>query len=255
MGHSQEPAFEVASVKRSAPLETGRSPARYSTRGGPGTTRPTHFECRGCPLTLLLAKAYDLDLYQVSGPGWIEEDLFEVTAIVAENTSIQQFHQMLQKLLVERFLLKIRRETRESSGYELSLGPGAVKLQEAGASVDPLTERPPQLKTDPEGFPILPPGMTIAMSYGHYRRHMQETTGELARFLSLQLFKPVIDRTGLTGRYDITLSFVMPGPGTEAPMGPSLSDAVRKIGLKLEPKKVPVEYVIVEHAERIPTEN
>jgi uncharacterized protein (TIGR03435 family) len=260
-GQGLEPAFDVASVKRSARTESKGVGVRYSARGGPGTSRPTHFECRGCPLALLIAKAYDLELYQVSGPNWIEDDLFEIAATLPENTSIEQFHRMLQSLLVERFRLKIRRETRDSPGYELSIGPGGSKLQEAGSPVDqPEMTSPPQMKTDQEGFPILPPGMTIAMSNGRFRRHTQENIGGLARFLSLQLGKPVVDRTGLTSRYDITLSFVAPRlsqgqtDGPEIP-GPTLSDAVSRTGLRLRSTKVQVDYVVVQSAERIPIEN
>lgn len=261
-GQDDVPAFEVATVKRSALPQPGRYQARFPARGGPGTTRPTHFECRGCPLALLLAKAYDLDLYQVSGPDWVQGNLFEVDANVPDKTTVDQFHRMLQTLLSERFRLKFRREARESAGYELSLGSGGVRLlHEAGSPVDPPEmNSAPQMKTDPQGFPILLPGMTIAMSNGRYRRHTQEAIGDLTKFLALQLGKPVIDRTGLNGRYDITLSFIMPRvrPGkTDEPEipGPSLIDAIRSIGLKLESKKVLVDYLVVEHADRVPIDN
>src|SRR5580658_1971469 len=110
-GQELGPSFEVATVKRPDPSAPVR--ARMSAHGGPGTDQPTHFECRGCPLALLIAKAYDRDLYQVSGPDWLMGDLFEVNAKVPENTSTQEFQRMLQALLAERFRLKVRSETRD----------------------------------------------------------------------------------------------------------------------------------------------
>ena len=195
------------------------------------------------------------------GPAWVQEDLFEVNANVPDHTTLDQFHRMLQALLTERFQLKLRQEARESTGYELSVGNDGVKLIEAGPPVDPPEiNGPPQMKTDAQGFPILLPGMTIAMSNGHYRRHTQETIGELTKHLTMQLGKPVVDRTSLIGRYDITLSFVMPmvRPGqTDQPEvpGPNLFDAIRSIGLKLDSKKLLLDYLVVEHANRIPIDN
>jgi uncharacterized protein (TIGR03435 family) len=233
-----------------------------STRGGPGTDQPTRFECRGCPLALLVAKAYDRDLYQVSGPDWLLEDLFEVTALVPENTTIDEFRRMLQSLLADRFALKVRPETREIAGYELSLGPRGPKLKEAGPPVAPPDHLLPSAmnRLDPNGFPNLLPGETIASALGRYRRHTQETMGELTKWLTIWLGKPVIDQTALTGRYDITLSFVMPRPNqaqTDGPdtNGPTLADAVRETGLRLVSKRVPVDYIVVESARRIPAAN
>jgi len=261
-GQEIGPSFDVATVKRLDPS----APVRFklSSHGGPGTDQPTHFECRGCPLALLIAKAYDRDLYQVSGPDWLMGDLFEVNAKVPENTSIQEFQRMLQSLLADRFRLKVRSETRESAGYELSLGPRGSKLRDAGPPVDPPDGTPssPLSRLDPNGFPILLRGETMAAAYDHYRRHTQETMGELIKWLTIWLGKPVVDHTGLLGRYDITLSFVMPRPaqgrtdGTDFP-GPTLTlvDAMGETGLRVVSKRVQVDYIVVESAQRIPTEN
>ena len=184
----QSPTFEVASIKRLDPSAPIR--ARMSTRGGPGTMDPTRFECRGCPLSLLIAKAYDV---------------------------------------------------------------GALKLRESGPPMDqPETYAPVEKRLDPAGFPILRPGESMAMSLQHYRRHAAETMTDLARFLTLWLGKPVVDRTGLAGRYDTSLTFVM--PPQDVP-GPTLIDAVRENGLKLTAKKVAVDLIVVESALRSPIEN
>ena len=245
------PTFEVASVK---PVKPDQARARQSPRGGPGTDRPTRFECRGCSLELLIAKAYNVEFNQISGPGWISGDLFEISATLPEKTTVEAFRRMLQSLLTERFRLKVRWETRETSSFELSVGPGGLKLKEAGPKVEPPESGPPQNALDREGFPILLPGQTMAMAMGRYRRHTQETIADLTRFLGLWFGKPVVDHTGLTSKYDITLSFVRTND-PDAPSGPSLEDAVRQTGLRLVSKKVPVEYLHVESAQRVPTDN
>ena len=93
------------------------------------------------------------------------------------------------------------------------------------------------------------------MALDHYRRHTQETMGELIKWLTIWLGKPVVDRTGLTGRYDITLSFVMSRSAQAPPdepggAGPTLVDAVRETGLRVVSKKVQVDYIVVESDER-----
>jgi uncharacterized protein (TIGR03435 family) len=227
-----------------------------STQGGPGTSDPTRFTCRGCPLALLIAKASDVDLYQVAGPDWLLEDLYEVAAVIPEKTSIAQFQQMLQSLLADRFGLKTQKENREVSGYELSAGPKISKLTVATAPhIDPPDDRPPlKDRLDAHGFPTLVPGETIAMMLGRNRRHTQETMREFIAWLTLWLGKPVVDRTALTGRYDITLSFVMESAAQDIP-GPTLVDAVRETGLRLVSKKVQVDYIVVKSALRIPADN
>jgi uncharacterized protein (TIGR03435 family) len=137
------------------------------------------------------------------------------------------------------------------------LGP---KLKEAGPKIAPLDEprSSPLTRLDPDGFPILVRGETIAAALDHYRRHEQETIGELVHWLNIWLEKPVVDKTGLTGRYDITLSYVIPSrqsqDGLDAPV-PTLIDAVRATGLRIASKKVVVEYEVVASARRVPVEN
>ena len=259
LGFAYGQTFEVASIHRDDPNVPPKF--RMSAHGGPGTEDPKRFTCRGCPLSLLIAKAYGIEISQVDGPDWIWGDLFEVTAIVPDNSSIDQFHTMLQSLLAERFKLKSRRETRETAGYELTAGPDIAKLKEA-----PPPSEPPVLPHGPrralpvldsDGFPKLPPGPGGAVLQGRSRFHLEYTPAELASWLTLRLQKPVIDRTGMTARYDVTLGFFeqfrgLPPP--DVPL-PTLVDAVNKTGLKLVAKKLQVDYITVESAQRIPTDN
>lgn len=254
------PTFEVATIHRDDPSVPPKF--RMSARGGPGTADPKRFECRGCPLSLLIAKAYDIDISQVDGPDLIFGDLYEVAAVVPDHTSVEQFHGMLQSLIVDRFKLKSRRETRETAGYELTLGPDIAKLKEAAppGAVPAYADGPPSRTLpvlDSDGFPKLMPGQGAAVLQGRSRFHLEETPAYLAHWLTIRLQKPVIDRTGLTGRYDITLSFFQQNPGLPAPDVPlpTLEDVVNKIGLKLVAKKLQVDYITVESAQRIPTDN
>jgi uncharacterized protein (TIGR03435 family) len=253
-------AFEVASIHRDDPATPPKF--RMSAHGGPGSEDPKRFTCRGCPLALLIARAYDVHISQVDGPDWIWGDLFEVAAIVPDNASIDQFNAMLQSLLIERFKLKTRCETRETAGYELTAAPDASKkLKEAGPHIPPpeLPDGPmPAPRLGPDGFPVLLPGQGGGVIQGRSRFHLEYTAAELANWLTIRLQKPVIDRTGLMARYDITVSFFELWPGqTERPDVPlpSLEDAVNKTGLKLVAKKLRVDYITVESAQRVPTDN
>ncbi len=188
-------------------------------------------------------------------------DLYEIAALVPDNTSIDQFHRMLQSLVTERFKLKSRRETRETAGYELTRGADVAKLKEAGPPIPPpdLPDGSPRMPSlDSDGFPKLLPGMGGAVLLGRSRFHLEYDPAEFASWLTIRLQKPVVDRTNLTGRFDITLSFFEQYPGRaerpDVPL-PSLEDAVNKTGLKLVAKKLRVDYIVVESAQRIPTEN
>ncbi len=223
-------AFDAASIHRDDPSVPPKF--RMSAHGGPGSEDPKRFTCRGCPLALLIAKAYDVEISQVEGPDWMWGDLFEVAAIVPDHTSIDQFHSMLQSLLVERFKLKSRRETREVTGYDLTRGPDVEKLKEAGPPTPPeFLDGPPRVPSlDSDGFPKLAPGQLAGVIQGRSRFHLEYAPPEFANWLTIRLQKQVIDRTGLTARFDITLSFFEQYPGQPAPDVPlpTLVDAVNK---------------------------
>jgi uncharacterized protein (TIGR03435 family) len=186
----------------------------------------------------------------------------------------EQFDRMLQSLLVERFKLAYHYEAKQMSVYDLVIGKGGIKMKEsqpeAPAPTDADTSdaaetsapRKPPLGAD--GFPTVPPPKPGHISYsmlsGRARWATINTTmQDLAGFLSFQLLHPVIDATGLSTKYDLTLSWVSDGRESTALSasfsGPALPEAVQEqLGLKLEQKKGPVNIFISDHAEK-PSEN
>ncbi len=207
-----------------APLPEKRS-------GGPGTNDPGRITYSNQPLNLILAEAFDVYWNRISGPDWIATERYDIVAKVPEGTTTrEQARQMLQNLLlVERFHLDFHMQTKVVQGYELTVAPGGSKLRE---SVDDLNDPSPapqpdaSLGQDKDGFPILPPGVRQRrrQAQGHvYARFADTPVSEFATFLSTLLSPasmvmlgsgesrgaptPVLDKTGLTGRYDFTFDY------------------------------------------------
>jgi len=268
------PAFEVASV-RHAPQDA-RS---FRFNGGPGTKDPERFIAENISFLNLVMSAYDLKPYQVQGPGWIGTERYNVTANVPAGATKDQFRQMLQGLLAERFGLKVHRETREMAVYSLVVAKGGPKLKESAPEEVKADDGPHlpaerfKLVTDARGFPVLPPGnqqLTVMAGVKAVRRAHRESTAQTAVYLSVQLGSQVVDATGLTGVYDYTMRWLASPPGAALrasapgdpavpptdPDGPDLFEALQQqLGLKLEPRKGPVEMLVVDRAEKNPAEN
>jgi uncharacterized protein (TIGR03435 family) len=250
LAYAQTPQFEVASVKPAA------ADARGSRcNGGPGTTDPVTLTCENYSLSLLTMMAYNLRGFQLSAPDWMNSVRFDVTAKIPPDTEREEFELMLQGLLAERFGLKAHFEKKAMPVYELWVAKGGAKLKQSEEAPPPRIEaawRPPAGG---------PPRRTMAKI-----TRKNELVTDLADFISNQLGLPVIDATGLSGRYDYTLSFVMEpggraaGPdattGTEPELGTSLIEALRdELGLRLERTKGQAEVLVVDHAEKVPTGN
>jgi uncharacterized protein (TIGR03435 family) len=174
---------------------------------------------------------------------------------------------MMRNLLQERFHLRAYVESREFAGYELVVAKTGLKMKEHIAGVDPAAQetRHP-VRTD--GFPDLPagrPGLisNFSMSGGFQlvrSRGQQEPISVLADSLRAPDEAPIVDKTGLTGKYDFTLEYTTDVPGGAhdgvAPVAPSLFTALQQqLGLQLIAKKLPFDVVVVEAVERTPTEN
>jgi len=277
--------FEVASVKPAAPQTDGRIMVRMG--GGPGTPDPGQLNYSNVSLKQVISNAYNVKAYQVSGPDWLDSQRYDIIAKVPEGVTKEQFNLMLQHLLAERFALELRHETKDFPLYELVVGKGGPKLKASvndpnAAPADALLPPPGRITTDKNGFPQLPPGaagrpMTM-MSVMNGRLRMTSTHQTLPRLVDLlsnQVDRPVVDKTGLSGEYDVTLEFAPEGgsmmkgmpppppppPGANVPSdnsgdAPSIYTAVQEqLGLKLDAKKGPLEFLVVTHAEKTPTEN
>jgi uncharacterized protein (TIGR03435 family) len=296
-----QPSFDVASIRAGPPIGSG-GPMMIGMSGGPGTPDPGRFECHSCNLSMLMTRAYDVAGYQISIPGSLKDAIFEINARVPAGATKDEFRLMLQNLLADRFKLKIHREKKEMQIYELVVAKGGPKMKESDpeSSADPAKDESPNapppppppggrgpLPTGKDGFPVLPkarPGRPM-MFFGLGRARLQantESMTEFAKTLADLVGKPVTDATGLTAKYDFTLTWdgaggpgrgmpaVPPPPSaggavatgnaplagaTDAEVQPTIFAAVQELGLKLEQKKGLVDVVVVDHAEKVPTEN
>jgi uncharacterized protein (TIGR03435 family) len=227
---AQTPAFEVASVKVNR-SDDGIS--RYPTLTN-GVLSAKH-----ATLKMILQTAYGLGALQIGGPGWLDSDRFDLEAKSPQGVPESDMMPMLQSLLRERFKLMAHRESKEMPVYDLIVAKDGLKI--------PLF--------DPAHIPATPPRNGAAsMIIGPM------TMSQLASQMTPAAGRPVLDRTGLDGRYFCALTFSplsAEETASTADSGPlDLFVAVqRQLGLKLEPAKEPLEVLMVDHAERVPTEN
>ena len=121
--YGQRPAFEVASIKPSPPPSTPGM-MRIGMQRAPG--RVTY---SGMSLKLLIQNAFRVKNYQISGPAWLDSERFEIVAKLPEGANADQTPEMMQKLLAERFGLKLHRETKELPVYALVTGKNGPKLE------------------------------------------------------------------------------------------------------------------------------
>jgi uncharacterized protein (TIGR03435 family) len=260
--------FEVASVKVAPPPGSPGAFRGMGMMGGPGTSDPTRIRYRNFTLKALVEVAYEVPFFQISGPGWVEDEHYEIIATLPKDTTKEQAHLMLRKLVKERFQLKIHRETKEVSIYSLSVAKNGSKLvvsKPVVADSDAGAVETGPLNKDKDGFPVLRKGMQMAMmsDNGHPVARSQgvaENLAYLVKMLSGQLNAPVVDSTGLTEKYDFTISWVPQPPGGVPPdkeeFGPDLFSALQdQLGLRLVAKKGPVEILVIDRAEKVPLEN
>jgi uncharacterized protein (TIGR03435 family) len=224
--------FEVASIKPWVPpAGGGRGGMMLGMRGGPGTADPEQITYSGLPLKFILMNAYDVRPYQINGPGWLDTERFDIVAKVPSGATKEQVRVMLQNLLADRFGLKLHHETKDSQVYELVVDKNGPKFKPttlADSAATPIPDGPPQPPLGPpklgkDGFPQLPqadrPGMMMMMTMGTGgpRARMvakAQTIAQVAQMLGNQVNRPVVDKTGLTGKYDFTLEFEFePGSG------------------------------------------
>jgi uncharacterized protein (TIGR03435 family) len=282
-GQTPKLEFDVASLKPAAPYNgtnvtngPGGTTVRLSgspITGGPGSGTPDRYAYRGANVRSLLVLAYglvDRD-QQVSGPGWIDSEHYDLAVTMPASTTEVQFQQMLQNLLAERFKLVIHHDSKMLPVYELAVGKNGHKLKE---SVDtPKTDASPAgpfNTKDKDGFYITPSGyrgIAINMGPGPTGEITQngifgrQTMAEFGGFLKANVGRNVIDKTGLTGPYDFRLYYEPQRSSTAAdtiPDVPRLTvfDAIQQqLGLRLVDAKAPFDLVVVDSGEKVPTEN
>ena len=246
--------FEAASIKLAPPPDGHGTIVGMS--GGPGSKDPSLIIGHNMNLAAMVTWAYDIPYFQLVAPGWASDTRFLVTAKVPPGATREQTRVMLQNLLAERFLLKAHFDRKEMPVYELTVGKGGPKFREASGEA-PESGSGTQMKLDERGFPILErPGW---VGRGNKVRMWQPRMrmADFGRSICGELGRQVVDATGLTGEYDIRMFWVQGNPAADdEEAGPSLMRAVEEqLGLKLEAKKSIVDVLIVDHAEKMPTEN
>jgi uncharacterized protein (TIGR03435 family) len=239
-----KPTFEVATIKPSRPDAPGSS--ILVGRGGSNL-----FTTTNTTVADLIVFAYGLHAKQVTGgPAWMESEKYDLSGKpdLPGMPNVEQLKTMVQKLLADRFQLTFHRDKKELSVYALTVAKGGPKLNKSESA-----------GTLP-GFGGRGPGNVMVRNSG---------MGEFAGFLQSRIVeKPVVDQTGLTGRYDFTLKWT-PDPAQLAAMGPNApppppadADAPpdlfgafqQQLGLKLEPTKAPVEVFVIDKVQK-PSEN
>ena len=222
--------FEVASVKvHPFPYQVVKSEV-----SGPRAT----WEAYG--LEGLIMEAYRVDSYQISrGPAWLASDRFDINAKAPGDRTLtaDRKREMLRALLEDRFQLKVHRETREQPVYSLVVAKGGPKLKASSEDARP-------------GMTLESKGQAVEILFSKW------DMARLAGQISGNEGRKVVDKTGLSGEYDITLSYADDRRAAGGQQdGPSLFTALQEqLGLKLESQKGPVEVLVIDHAEK-PSEN
>jgi uncharacterized protein (TIGR03435 family) len=270
------PEFEVASIKPSAPGAPNAIRAGLHIDG-------SQVSCASLSINDYIGIAYGVRNYQISGPDWMASERFDINAKLPEGASGKQIPEMLRALLEDRFQMKFHHESKDFPVYGLVVGKGGSKLEEFKAEAP----APPDPQNKPRG------GVSVAVSGAargvtvNYGNGSYFTVGDnkfegkkltaslLADVLARFEDRPVVDMTGLKGNYDFLLELSPEdframmirsaiSAGVSLPpqalqyaesSGDSLVNAMEKLGLKLEARKAPLDVMVIDHAEKSPTEN
>lgn len=230
---TSQPGFEAATVR---PTEGNI----MSCTGGPGTSDPGRVNCTGS-LGMLICVAYGVQYYQVWGPGWFDTDLYDIVANVPAGAAKAEYQLMMRNLLAERFHLTLHHDTKEMTTRSLVVAKGGSKMQHSAIEGNP-------------GFVQSTDGWLVRFNF------KKQSLDALAGFLStpVAVGGPVTNATGLAGNYDFVLEFTPDAYADKAgdKAGPSIFTALEtQLGLKLETKKAPIDVLVIDHAEKKPTEN
>ena len=229
-------AFEVVSLKHAGSLLTG-------TVATPGafTVNPAGKVDLVYPLNPLLKVAFGVDLLPIIAPEWSKYECYQVIAIPPPGTKLELVPAMLQTMLAGRLGLKWHFETRQTDVYALVLGKSPLKIT---PTTDPLPLR----------------------LNGDARYYKQISNVFLfAKYLTVQMDREVIDLTGLQGNYSFNLdwsymmqdgsNWVRDRDGKSKPDPSLLIKVVKTAGLALEPRRLPIKFLVIDHVDKEPTPN
>jgi uncharacterized protein (TIGR03435 family) len=232
-----DPAFQVATIKPTDSAQPGRYFRVF------GRTYQTH----GTSLADLIQIVYSVHPKQiVNAPAWVRDDKFDLTAIPDSEgePNAKQWLTMLRKLLTDRFGLTLHHEQQDLSTYVLTLANSAAdpKNLTPSQSTNPL----PSLEFSHTAAGLVLPARNASL--GQFCQLLQQTV----------LDRPVVDHTGLTGKFDFTLTFTPDDsqfsghpPNTTPSDAPSLFTALQQqLGLKLTAEKLPSDVLVIDHAQK-----
>jgi uncharacterized protein (TIGR03435 family) len=265
------PKFEVVSIKRN----TSSDPPTFNFPLGPGDVyvrNGGYFSAAGLPLLSYISFAYKVIGNQAQYllpqlPEWAKTERYDIQARAQSDPGKDGMRLMMRALLADRFKLAVRYENREVPVFAFVL----LKSGKPGPDLHPhLDQSPCPTEQESQSTPaviggrpvfcngIYPLAPTVPGRLRFGGRNV--TIGFIADTLSAgtQLGRPMIDQTGLTGRFDFTLEWTQerrdPPPGAEPPpddSGPSFEAALREqLGIKLQPQKGPVSILVIDHVER-----
>jgi uncharacterized protein (TIGR03435 family) len=262
------PAFEVASVKAGVPLGA----PGFRRVSCPSTPPAGQWTCTNEPLVSLICMAWNLDVRRLSLPPSMGDVRYDIVAKVPAGTSVGDFRLMIQKLLAERIGLVTHHEQREIDVFELVIAKGGLKMKEAepAPAGGPAT---PRISFDKDRIPQLPPGsayaVNVANTAGMFTVGRMLGMDEIVRLIPSD--RLIVDKTGLTGKYDFTLRRPLPAPPGSAAAAASSSNGVpeasepaaasvesaleEQLGLRLRPAKLMADLLVVDRFNRTPTED
>jgi uncharacterized protein (TIGR03435 family) len=220
--------FEVASVKTNT---SGSGSSRTSSTTGQLTITNRS-------LKELIEMAYTVQDFQISAPDWLGSAKFDIVAKIPAGAQKDQRPAMMQALLAERFHLAVHRESKEMPAYALVVAKSGPKLQQ-----------------------VEPGGTSMNDNESNNSRRItaeRASMAVLAEALARIVEHPVVDRSGLQGVYSLKLQYTPDNSKSDGPdaAGPSIYAALEEqLGLKLQTQKLPVEIIVVDYVERVPTEN
>jgi uncharacterized protein (TIGR03435 family) len=252
------PAYDVISIK----------PNKSASGGTRIMNSPDGFSATNVPIGFVISNAYGIRQDLISGlPGWADSARYDITAKVAApdvptlaKLTRDQRNGMLKPLLADRFKLQAHEETKTLPAFELVLSKGGSKLHQAvPGDTYPNGFKGPDGSTAHPGMMMMGPGRITAQAI---------PISNLINILSRQLQRTIIDKTGLTGNYDITLQWSPdPGEGAAFPGGPDgrtlspdsagpylFTALEEQLGLKLNSTKSPVQTLVIDHIDP-PTED
>jgi uncharacterized protein (TIGR03435 family) len=238
-------SFEVADIQVS---KSGNQPPTGDFKPG------GRVDIKNVPFKMLVVEAYKLTDDRVTGgPGWIKSESFDIVAKAAPTSTEDDLRRMLQTLLAERFKLVIHHEEKVMPIYALLVGKKGTKLQPAA---------------DPNGKLQCKPGEGVKEQLHVVCQNMTmaNLVDMLPRMAPGYIDAPVVDMTEIKGAYDIGFDWMgrgnynkamaTSGNGADAgPLAVSMFDSVEKLGLKLESRKHPIDTIVIDSVERVPTVN